>query len=195
MKFLLCGDEKSPFLNAVKKKADDRGIETEITQKYKDNMYYVADWETFDTTQFLPYEYNVEYPIPSVTEAITNILLRCSNLRGKTVLIIGRGNSTCKLPKLLLRYDATVIVAHSRTENITELLLVADIVINASPLELRYIRDKDLIIDIPIRKDDTEPYSNGRAYVGGKVIARECTDIIVERMNDIQECGENEEKE
>lgn len=188
MKFLLYGDKKSPFLNAVKRKAEKDGIETEITQEYQKNMHYVADWETCNVNHQLPYEFNIEYPIPSVTEAVMRIINKCTDLKGKTVLIIGRGNSTSKLPKLLLRQDATVIIAHSRTENITELLLVADIVINASPLELRYIRDKDLIIDIPIRKDDTEPYSNGRAYVGGKVIARECTDIIVERMNDIQEC-------
>ena len=78
-------------------------------------------------------------------------------LRGKTALVIGRGKLVGKpMARLLLDADCTVINAHSQTQNLPELLRIADIVISGvgkpGIVDLQYCKPGAVIIDAGISR-------------------------------------------
>ncbi|MDR1417903.1 MAG: bifunctional methylenetetrahydrofolate dehydrogenase/methenyltetrahydrofolate cyclohydrolase FolD [Endomicrobium sp.] len=90
---------------------------------------------------------------------IIYMLLHMSNINieGKTAIVIGRSNLVGKpLSMLLLANNATVTIAHSKTNNLKNLCKNADIIIAAigKPkfLNKDFIRDKAVIIDVGINK-------------------------------------------
>ena len=80
-------------------------------------------------------------------------------LEGKDVLIINRSNIVGKpLAHLMMRRDATVTVAHSRTENLEQKIKQADIVVTAvgipNFLSKDNFKDGATIIDVSMNKID-----------------------------------------
>jgi methylenetetrahydrofolate dehydrogenase (NADP+)/methenyltetrahydrofolate cyclohydrolase len=86
-------------------------------------------------------------------------LLHRSNIKieGKTVVVIGRSNLVGKpLSMLLLASDATVVVAHSRTENLREICKRADILVVAvgkpNFINKDFIKNGATVIDVGINR-------------------------------------------
>lgn len=77
---------------------------------------------------------------------------------GKTACVIGRSNIVGKpLAQLLLRADATVILAHSKTKNLKEIAASADFLFVAigKPkfVDASYVKPGAVVVDIGISKD------------------------------------------
>ena len=88
-------------------------------------------------------------------------LLKRSNIEisGKHCVVIGRSNIVGKpMALLMLRENATVTIAHSRTQNLKELCKTADILIVAigKPqfITAEYVREGAVIIDVGIHRDE-----------------------------------------
>ena len=88
-------------------------------------------------------------------------LLKRSNIEiaGKNCVVIGRSNIVGKpMALLMLRENATVTIAHSKTQNLKELCKTADILIVAigKPqfITSEYIKEGAVIIDVGIHRDE-----------------------------------------
>jgi len=87
-------------------------------------------------------------------------LLKRSNIEisGKNCVVIGRSNIVGKpMALLMLRENATVTIAHSKTQNLKELCKTADILIVAigKPqfITAEYVKEGAVIIDVGIHRD------------------------------------------
>lgn len=88
-------------------------------------------------------------------------LLKRSNvdIEGKHCVVIGRSNIVGKpMALLMLRENATVTIAHSRTKNLPELCKQADILIVAigKPrfIGAEYVKEGAVVIDVGIHRDE-----------------------------------------
>jgi methylenetetrahydrofolate dehydrogenase (NADP+)/methenyltetrahydrofolate cyclohydrolase len=88
-------------------------------------------------------------------------LLKRSNIdiSGKECVVIGRSNIVGKpMSLLLLRENATVTIAHSRTKDLKEVTKRADILIVAigKPMYItdEYVKDGAVVIDVGIHRND-----------------------------------------
>lgn len=95
---------------------------------------------------------------PCTPEGIMYLLYQeIGVLTGKTALVIGRGKLVGKpMARLLLDADCTVINAHSQTQNLPELLLVADIVVSGvgkpGVVDLQCCKPGAVVIDAGISR-------------------------------------------
>lgn len=101
--------------------------------------------------------YGEEMFAPCTATAVVEILMRTTNLVGKNVVILGRSNTVgLPLSVMLLRRDrsATVTVCHTKTKDITEMTLRADVVIvavgKAGFLKPQMVREGAIVIDVGI---------------------------------------------
>ncbi len=81
------------------------------------------------------------------------------DIKGKRAIIVGRSNIVGKpIAHLLLQRDATVTIAHSKTENLSELIKESDIVIAAigKPKFIKgdWIKKGAVVIDVGINYED-----------------------------------------
>ena len=81
------------------------------------------------------------------------------DLAGKKVTIIGRSNIVGKpMALLMLRENATVTIAHSRTKNLKEICKRADILIVAigkpKMVNADYVKEGAVVIDVGINRDE-----------------------------------------
>lgn len=107
-------------------------------------------------------------------------------MEGKQCVIIGRSNIVGKpMAALLLRENATVTVAHSKTENLKEISKRADILIVAirKPkfINSEYVKEGAVVIDVGMHRDeenklcgdvdfiDVEPHTSAITPVPGGV--------------------------
>lgn len=88
-------------------------------------------------------------------------LLKRSNIsmEGKECVVVGRSNIVGKpMALLMLRENATVTVAHSRTKNLKEICKRADVLIVAigKPLFIteEYVKEGAVVIDVGIHRDE-----------------------------------------
>lgn len=88
-------------------------------------------------------------------------LLKRSNIEiaGKNCVVIGRSNIVGKpMALLMLRENATVTVAHSKTKNLKEICKQADILIVAigKPqfITAEYVKEGAVVIDVGIHRDE-----------------------------------------
>ena len=88
-------------------------------------------------------------------------LLKRSNIEiaGKNCVVIGRSNIVGKpMALLMLRENATVTIAHSKTQNLKEICKSADILIVAigKPqfITSEYIKEGAVVIDVGIHRDE-----------------------------------------
>ena len=80
-------------------------------------------------------------------------------IEGKHCVVIGRSNIVGKpMALLMLRENATVTIAHSRTKNLPELCKLADILIVAigKPrfIGAEYVKEGAVVIDVGIHRDE-----------------------------------------
>ena len=93
---------------------------------------------------------------PATAEGIIALLKHYQiSLTGKNVVIIGRSNIVGKpLAALMLEQDATVTIAHSKTENLAELTKHADIVVSATGqaflVKAEMVKKGAVVIDVGI---------------------------------------------
>ena len=100
------------------------------------------------------------YPslIPCTPAGVIEILKRSDiEISGKHAVIVGRSNIVGKpLAMLLLRENATVTICHSRTENLNEMTLQADILIAAIGcagfIRSEHIKEGSTVIDVGINQ-------------------------------------------
>lgn len=101
------------------------------------------------------------------------------NLSGKHVVIVGRSNIVGKpLAALLMQNapfaNATVSIVHSKSENIKQLCLLADVIVVAigKPLWLKkeYVKKDAIVIDVGINRLETSP---GKYKIVGDVDFKE----------------------
>ncbi len=97
---------------------------------------------------------------PATPKGIMNLLNYYDiELESKNVLIINRSSMLGKpLAMMMLNKDATVTVAHSKTENLKELCQNADIVVtgisNPEVFKPDWFKDKAVIIDVSTNVDE-----------------------------------------
>lgn len=79
-------------------------------------------------------------------------------LKGKHAVIVGRSNIVGRpLSQMLLNRDATVTVCHSRSENLTDIIKTADIVVSAAGKNIikgEMLKSGCVIVDVGIFKDE-----------------------------------------
>lgn len=98
--------------------------------------------------------------IPATPKGILYMLQSTGeNLSGKHAVIIGRSNIVGRpLASLLLQYDCTVTVTHSRTRNLAELARQADILVAACGkpkiVKKDWIKPGAIVIDVGINRVD-----------------------------------------
>lgn len=101
------------------------------------------------------------YAIPCTPKGIIRILDEYKiDLTGKNVVVIGRSNIVGKPVALLLEQrNATVTIAHSKTQDLKEITKKADIIVTAigKPkfLNSDYISENTVIIDVGINRTQT----------------------------------------
>ncbi|MEY8325406.1 bifunctional methylenetetrahydrofolate dehydrogenase/methenyltetrahydrofolate cyclohydrolase FolD [Lachnospiraceae bacterium 54-11] len=81
------------------------------------------------------------------------------SIEGKKCVVLGRSNIVGKpMALLLLRENATVTIAHSRTENLKEVTREADILIvavgRAGMITGEYVKEGAVVIDVGINRDE-----------------------------------------
>lgn len=81
------------------------------------------------------------------------------SIAGKRCVVLGRSNIVGKpMALLLLRENATVTIAHSRTENLKEVTREADILIvavgRAGMITGEYVKEGAVVIDVGINRDE-----------------------------------------
>lgn len=108
-------------------------------------------------------------------------LLKRSNvaIEGKNCVVIGRSNIVGKpMALLMLRENATVTIAHSKTQNLKEICKQADILIVAigKPrfITADYVKEGAVVIDVGIHREPKE--------VEGKVVSKLCGDVNYEKV-------------
>lgn len=106
-------------------------------------------------------------------------LLKRSNveIEGKNCVVIGRSNIVGKpMALLMLRENATVTVAHSKTQNLKEICKQADILIVAigKPrfITADYVKEGAVVVDVGIHREAKE--------VEGRMVNKLCGDVDYE---------------
>lgn len=98
------------------------------------------------------------YSLPCTPKGIIRLLDEYKiDVAGKTALVIGRSNIVGKPLSLMLQYrNATVTMAHSKTQNLQELLLKNDIVISAVgiPNLIKQVKKSAVVIDVGINRTE-----------------------------------------
>ena len=101
------------------------------------------------------------------------------NLSGRHAVVIGRSNIVGKpMAALLLRENCTVTIAHSRTQNLPEIVKLADIVVAAvgRPEMVRgsWIKPGAVVIDVGINRTSG---ADGKTKLVGDVATAECMGV------------------
>lgn len=111
-------------------------------------------------------------------------LLKRSNIEiaGKHCVVIGRSNIVGKpMALLMLRENATVTIAHSKTQNLKELCKTADILIVAigKPqfVTAEYVKEGAVVIDVGIHRDENNKLCGDVAYDEVESIAAAITPV------------------
>ena len=111
-------------------------------------------------------------------------LLKRSNIEiaGKNCVVVGRSNIVGKpMALLMLRENATVTIAHSKTQNLKELCKTADILIVAigKPrfITSEYIKEGAVVIDVGIHRDENNKLCGDVKYEDVVEIASAITPV------------------
>lgn len=98
--------------------------------------------------------------IPCTPKGVVTLLDYINyDLTGKNVVIVGRSNIVGKpLSLLCLQRNATVTIAHSKSENLKEICKKADVLITAIGkakfFNSEYIKENAIVIDVGINRDE-----------------------------------------
>ena len=111
-------------------------------------------------------------------------LLKRSDIEitGKNCVVIGRSNIVGKpMALLMLRENATVTIAHSKTQNLKEICKQADILIVAigKPqfITSEYVKEGAVVIDVGIHRDENNKLCGDVAYAEVEQVASAITPV------------------
>ncbi len=101
---------------------------------------------------------------------------------GKNCVVIGRSNIVGKpMALLMLRENATVTVAHSKTQNLKEICKQADILIVAigKPkfIDASYIKEGAVVIDVGIHRNEDNKLCGDVEYESASAVASAITPV------------------
>lgn len=134
-----------------------KGLDIEKCIKYIDPK---KDVDGFTKENFYKLAHNMPGLRPCTPRGIIKLLEYYNiDLTGKKVCVIGRGNIVGKpLIFELLNKDATVIVTHSKTENLKELTLTSDVIISCTGIPHLItedmVKEKAIVVDVGITVQD-----------------------------------------
>jgi methylenetetrahydrofolate dehydrogenase (NADP+)/methenyltetrahydrofolate cyclohydrolase len=110
--------------------------------------------------------------IPCTPKGVIEILKRYNiSISGKNAVVIGRSNIVGKpVAALLMKENVTVTIAHSKTQNLPELVKNSDIVVSAigKPKFVKgeWIKEGAVVIDVGINSVDDPSSPKGYKLVG-----------------------------
>ncbi len=110
--------------------------------------------------------------IPCTPKGVIEILKRYNiSISGKNAVVIGRSNIVGKpVAALLMKENATVTIAHSKTQNLPELVKNSDIVVSAigkpNFVKGEWIKEGAVVIDVGINSVDDPSSPKGYKLVG-----------------------------
>jgi methylenetetrahydrofolate dehydrogenase (NADP+)/methenyltetrahydrofolate cyclohydrolase len=104
------------------------------------------------------------------------------DLRGKHAVVIGRSNIVGKpMALMLLQKDATVTVAHSRTQNLKDLTLQADVIVAAvgkrNVLTADMVKPGAVVLDVGMNRNDEGKLCGDVDFEGVKQVASHITPV------------------
>lgn len=104
------------------------------------------------------------------------------DLRGKHAVVIGRSNIVGKpMALMLLQKDATVTVAHSRTQNLKALTLQADVIVAAvgkrNVLTADMVKPGAVVLDVGMNRNDEGKLCGDVDFDGVKEVAGYITPV------------------
>ena len=104
------------------------------------------------------------------------------NLKGKHAVVIGRSNIVGKpMALMLLQQDATVTVAHSRTQNLKALTLQADVIVAAvgkrNVLTADMVKPGAVVLDVGMNRNDEGKLCGDVDFDGVKEVASYITPV------------------
>ena len=104
------------------------------------------------------------------------------DLKGKHAVVIGRSNIVGKpMALMLLQKDATVTVAHSRTQNLKALTLQADVIVAAvgkrNVLTADMVKPGAVVLDVGMNRNDEGKLCGDVDFDGVKVVAGYITPV------------------
>ena len=121
--------------------------------------------------------------IPCTPAGIIELLKRSNiSLQGKECVILGRSNNVGKPAALLmLRENATVTMAHSKTENLKEITKRADILIVAMGqpkfITKDYVKEGAVVIDVGIHRNEQNQLCGDVDFADVKEVASAITPV------------------
>jgi methylenetetrahydrofolate dehydrogenase (NADP+)/methenyltetrahydrofolate cyclohydrolase len=103
-------------------------------------------------------------------------------LKGKHAVVIGRSNIVGKpMALMLLQKDATVTVAHSRTQNLKALTLQADVIVAAvgkrNVLTADMVKPGAVVLDVGMNRNDEGKLCGDVDFDGVKEVAGYITPV------------------
>ncbi len=104
------------------------------------------------------------------------------DLKGKHAVVIGRSNIVGKpMALMLLQKDATVTVAHSRTQNLKALTLQADVIVAAvgkrNVLTADMVKPGAVVLDVGMNRNDEGKLCGDVDFEGVKQVASHITPV------------------
>ena len=104
------------------------------------------------------------------------------DLRGKHAVVIGRSNIVGKpMALMLLQKDATVTVAHSRTQNLKALTMQADVIVAAvgkrNVLTADIVKPGAVVLDVGMNRNDEGKLCGDVDFEGVKQVASHITPV------------------
>ena len=110
--------------------------------------------------------------VPCTPKGVIEILKRYNiSISGKNAVVIGRSNIVGKpVAALLMKENATVTIAHSKTQNLPELVKKSDIVVAAigkpNFVKGEWIKEGAVVVDVGINSVDDPSSPKGYRLVG-----------------------------
>jgi methylenetetrahydrofolate dehydrogenase (NADP+)/methenyltetrahydrofolate cyclohydrolase len=104
------------------------------------------------------------------------------DLKGKHAVVIGRSNIVGKpMALMLLQKDATVTVAHSRTQNLKALTLQADVIVAAvgkrNVVTADMVKPGAVVLDVGMNRNDEDKLCGDVDFDGVKEVAGYITPV------------------
>ncbi|MDQ0194420.1 bifunctional methylenetetrahydrofolate dehydrogenase/methenyltetrahydrofolate cyclohydrolase FolD [Paenibacillus wynnii] len=121
--------------------------------------------------------------LPCTPAGVIELIKRTgTGLAGKHAVVIGRSNIVGKPVSLLLqRENATVTMCHSRTANMAELCLQADILVvaigRANFIDASYVKPGAVVIDVGMNRLDNGKLAGDVEYESAKEVAGYITPV------------------
>lgn len=187
---ILIGGE-TPFLNAIRKKAERLGIQcvNQEDVEVDEANPVVVDTEVCKAGFYLSEDSDIDQiehdGLSSCAQAVAEVFDYLHTLDGTNVVIIGRGHAVQGLADTLVRWnDCTVTVCHSKTKSLYASTQLADVLIVAAPVrptQVSHLVEK-VVIDV---SGTFKGFVDDEHYVGN--IGRLTTSILLNRAVNLEE--------